>query len=105
MWRRRISGQSYPGIVKQTSIYHRPSPGGLPQDALDAETARRPAVAVLPLPPNCLDAVMRPLARRHLVVADHADRAICLEHGEEHVLDACHAVLPQRLQQLVPTDA
>src|SRR5436309_3102612 len=40
-----------------------------------------------------------------VIVADHTDGAIGLEHGEPDVFDAGHAVLAQRLQQVVPADA
>src|SRR3989442_681889 len=50
-----------------------------------------------------------PMVRAHpghqVVVANYADGAVGLEHGEPDVLDAGHAVLPQRLEQVVPADA
>src|SRR2546422_2300712 len=55
-------------------------------------------------PGECADPVVRTVARLHLVVADHADRAVGLEHGEPHVVDRPHAVLAQRLEQLVTRD-
>src|SRR2546422_8927612 len=51
------------------------------------------------------DPVVRTVARLHLVVADHADRAVGLEHGEQDVPDVGHAGLAERLQQLLAPDA
>ena len=51
------------------------------------------------------DPVVGTVAGLHVVVADHADRAVRLEHGEQDVPDVGHAVLTERLQQLLAPDA
>src|SRR5438445_1899798 len=54
--------------------------------------------------PDNADAVMGSHPRHEVVVADHADRSVGLEHGEQHVLDVRDAVLAQRLHHLVARD-
>src|SRR3989454_5488497 len=54
--------------------------------------------------PDNPDAVMGSHPRHEVVVADHADRPVWLEHGEQHVLHVRHAVLAQRLHHLVAGD-
>src|SRR5512141_3126842 len=40
----------------------------------------------------------------HVVVPDHRDRPVDLEHREAHVLEALDRVLPERLHQLLVVD-
>src|SRR2546425_4924866 len=51
--------------------------------------------------PDNPDAVMGSHPRHQVVVTDHADRPVWLEHSEQHVLHVRHAVLAQRLHHLV----
>src|SRR5207237_2255009 len=57
------------------------------------------------VPPDRLDPAMGALARRDVVVSHDTDRAVGLEHREQHVIGPRHAVLPERLQHLVARDA
>src|SRR5438309_8000682 len=50
------------------------------------------------------DAVMGSHPRHEVVVPDHTDRPVGLEHGEHYVLDVRDAVFAQRLDQLVARD-
>src|SRR3989441_939992 len=54
--------------------------------------------------PDNADAVMGSHPRHEVVIADHADRSVGLEYGEQHVLDVRDAVLAQRLHHLVARD-
>src|SRR5260370_14492374 len=50
------------------------------------------------------DPMMRARADRYFVGADHADRAVGLKHGEQHVGDVGPTMLAQRLPQLLAGD-
>src|SRR5438445_13510134 len=54
--------------------------------------------------PDNPDAVMGSHPRHEVVVPDHTDRPVGLEHGEHYVLDVRDAVFAQRLDQLVARD-
>src|SRR6266571_9013570 len=54
--------------------------------------------------PDNADAVMGSHPGHEVVVPDHTDCPVWLEHGEHYVLDVRDAVLAQRLDQLVARD-
>src|SRR5207237_9659354 len=57
------------------------------------------------VPSQALDPAVRSVARGDVGVAYDTDRAVGLEHREQHVIGPRHAVLPERLQHLVARDA
>src|SRR2546425_4187778 len=61
---------------------------------------RRPPRSTL-FPYTTLFRSMGSHPRHQVVVTDHADRPVWLEHSEQHVLHVRHAVLAQRLHHLV----